>query len=108
MLNKTVEKLRGNIETLNMERRVDDERINTLQNLGNQQAAQLTTLQEQKDAIAAAFIRYQKEQDESLREIKERARLQDEANDAALAEIKQIRDKLKWALQVKENVEWAE
>jgi chromosome segregation ATPase len=108
MLNSNIEKLRAEIDTLNLERRNDDERINTLQNLGNQQATQLTTLQEQKDAIEAAFERYKKEQDDSLLAIKERARLQEATYDAALEEAKSLSDQLRWALQVKKNVEWAE
>ncbi|TAQ83636.1 hypothetical protein B7494_g8040 [Chlorociboria aeruginascens] len=103
-VNKTVGKLGREIETLVIERRGDDERMNILQDLCYQQAEQLKSLQKEKLVIQEAFERYKREQDESLREIKETARRQEETNERALRESQRVLGELKWALGVKRNL----
>lgn len=107
-VNKTVAKLGAEIETIVQERRADDDRMNMLQELCDQQAEQLTALQAEKDGIAEAFDKYKLMQEDALKEIKKRAKSQEEANDAALLETQKVLGELKWALGVKKNVKGAE
>jgi len=46
-------------------------------------------------------------QEDGLREIKENARRQEEANERVLMESQQVLGELKWALNVKRNVKGA-
>ena len=107
-VNKTVAKLGAEIETIVQERRVDDDRMSMLQELCEQQAEQLTALQAEKDGISEAFDKYKIMQEDALKEIKARARAQEQANEAALLETQRVLGELKWALGVKKNVKGAE
>ncbi|KAK0120948.1 hypothetical protein ONS96_011143 [Cadophora gregata f. sp. sojae] len=107
-VNRTVAKLGTEINNIVQERRADDDRMNMLQELCDQQAEQLTALQAEKDGIASAFDRYKIVQEDSLKNIKERARAQEQANEAALLETQKVLGELKWALGVKKNVKGAE
>ena len=107
-VNKTVAKLGAEIETIVQERKVDDDRMNMLQELCEQQAEQLTALQAEKDGISEAFDKYKIMQEDALKEIKARARAQEQANEAALLETQRVLGELKWALGVKKNVKGAE
>lgn len=107
-VSKTVEKLGKEIESLVLERRVDDERMNMLQGLCDQQAEQMEELVQQKLKIAAHFEAYKAEQEDALRAIKTRALEQERANELALKETKKVLGSLKWALGVKRNVKGAE
>jgi hypothetical protein len=107
-VNRTVNKLGKEIEALVIERRNDDDRMNMLQGLCDQQAEQLTALQKEKEGIYLAFENYKKEQEDGLRAIKERARLQEEKNEEILMESQRVLGELKWALGVKKNVKDAE
>ena len=103
-VDRTVKKLGKEIDILVEERRNDDRRMNTLQGLCDQQAKQLQALQEEKEGITRAFETYKREQEEGLRGIKERAKEQEERNEAALEETVKVLGELKWALGVKRNV----
>jgi chromosome segregation ATPase len=107
-VNRTVGKLRKEIEALVQERRNDDSRMNMLQGLCDQQAEQFTSLQREKDGIQAAFENYKVAQDDALKGIKERARAQEDANEEALKETHRVLGELKWALGVKKNVKGAQ
>ena len=107
-VSKTVGKLGKEIESLVMERRSDDQRMNTLQGLCDQQAEQLDELVKQKLEISAHFEAYKREQEEALRAIKERAVKQERANELALEETQRVLGELKWALGVKRNVKGAQ
>lgn len=103
-LNKTVEMLAVEIDHLVRERRSDDVRMNKLQGLCDQQEKQLLVLEEKKAVIEQAFEKYKQAQEDSLRDIKDRARAQEKANEAALQETQRVLGELKWALGVKHNV----
>ena len=107
-VSKTVGKLGLEIEALVEDRRSDDKRMNMLQGLCDQQAEQLKSLQKQKEAIQEQFERYKMEQEDALRGIKMRAKLQEEANEEALRETHKVLGELKWALGVKKNVKGAQ
>jgi hypothetical protein len=107
-VSKTVGKLGKEIESLVLERRGDDERMNMLQGLCDQQAGQLDELVKQKLEIAAHFEAYKREQEDALRAIKERAVEQERANELALEETQRVLGELKWALGVKRNVKGAQ
>jgi hypothetical protein len=107
-VNNTVGKLGKEIEALVEERRGDDRRMNMLQGVCDQQAEQLTALQREKQAIQKAFEAYKQEEEDALRGIKERAMLQEEANEEALRETQKVLGELKWALGVKKNVKDAQ
>ena len=82
--------------------------MNVLQGLCDQQAELLGSLEKEKQGIQQAFESYKKEQEESLQGIKERARKQEAANEAALLETQRVLGELKWALAVKKNVKGAQ
>jgi peptidoglycan hydrolase CwlO-like protein len=107
-VSKTVGKLGKEIESLVLERRGDDERMNMLQGLCDQQAEQLDVLVKQKAEVAAHFEAYKREQEDALRAIKDRAAEQERANEAALEETQRVLGELKWALGVKRNVKGAQ
>ncbi|EAA29663.1 hypothetical protein GE21DRAFT_1431 [Neurospora crassa] len=105
---RTVAKMRTEIASLLEERRRDDDRINTLRDLCDQQDGNIRELRKQKEDIAAQFERYKIAQDESLKDIKAKARQRELEQERALQETKEVLDKLKWALSVKEKIEWAQ
>jgi chromosome segregation ATPase len=107
-VDRTVAELSKEIESIVEERRNDDRKMNMLQGLCDQQAELLGSLEREKQGIQKAFESYKWEQDESLRGLKERARLQEAANEAALLETQRVLGELKWALAVKKNVKGAQ
>jgi chromosome segregation ATPase len=107
-VDRTVSKLGKEIDILVVDRRKDDERMNTLQGLCDQQAEQLEDLQKEKQAIQDAFQAYKREQAEGLKAIKDRARAQEAANERAIQETHKVLGELKWALGVKANVKGAQ
>ncbi|PBP23301.1 hypothetical protein BUE80_DR005907 [Diplocarpon rosae] len=107
-VDKAVVKLGLEIDNVIQERRSDDERIHMIQALCDQQAEQLTALQAEKSGIATAFEQYKITQEDSLREIKERAKEQEASNEAILLESQKVLGELRWALAVKKNVKGAQ
>ncbi|KAK1755193.1 hypothetical protein QBC47DRAFT_383025 [Echria macrotheca] len=105
---KAMGEMKARIGQLLEERRRDDDRIETLRELCDQQDGNIRELREQKERIAAQFERYKEEQEGSLREIKTKAREREEEQERTLAESKAVLDKLRWALNVKDKVEWAQ
>lgn len=105
---RTVAKMRTEIASLLEERRRDDDRINTLRDLCDQQDGNIRELRKQKEDIAVQFERYKIAQDESLKDIKAKARQRELEQERTLQETKEVLDKLKWALSVKEKIEWAQ
>ncbi|KAI1379600.1 hypothetical protein F4677DRAFT_337669 [Hypoxylon crocopeplum] len=100
--------LNGRIKTLVEERRTDDEKINVLRDLCDQQDGNIRDLQKQKEEIAQQFEAYKCEQEQALKDIKRTAREREEAQERTLDEAKRVLGQLKWALNVKENVQGAE
>jgi len=107
-VDRTVTKLSKEIENIVQERKNDDRKMNMLQGLCDQQAELLGSLERQKQGIEMAFENYKREQEESLRGIKERARQQEVSNEAALLETHRVLGELKWALGVKKNAKGAQ
>jgi chromosome segregation ATPase len=107
-VDRTVNKLSKEIKSIVEERRNDDRKMNMLQGLCDQQAELLGSLEREKQGIQQAFESYKKEQEESLQGIKERARQQEAADEAALLETQRVLGELKWALAVKKNVKGAQ
>ncbi|KAH8753708.1 hypothetical protein BGZ57DRAFT_79652 [Hyaloscypha finlandica] len=107
-VDSTVTKLSKEIASIVEERRNDDRKMNMLQGLCDQQAKLLGSLEREKQDIQMAFESYKREQEESFQGIKERARQQEDANEAALMETQRVLGELKWALAVKKNVNGAQ
>ncbi|KAK0617950.1 hypothetical protein B0T17DRAFT_495192 [Bombardia bombarda] len=105
---RVVGKMEKEAVSLRDDRRKDDDRINTLQDLCRQQDGNIRELTRQKDEIAVQFERYKEAQEEALREIKSKAALREEEQTRMLKEAKEVLDKLKWMMKVKENVGWAQ
>lgn len=101
-------KLDGRIKSLVDERQEDDERINTLRDLCDQQDGNIRELREQKEEMSRQFEAYKRQQEEALQEIKRSAREREETQRKTLEEAKEVLDKLKWALNVKQNVPGAQ
>lgn len=97
-------KVRGEIDALVAERRRDDEKISTLQELCDQQDGNIRELKRQRDEIEAKFEEYKREQEEALADIKTQAAQREAEQERMLQETRDVLNKLKWALNVKENV----
>ncbi|KAL2758823.1 hypothetical protein ACRALDRAFT_1075238 [Sodiomyces alcalophilus JCM 7366] len=100
-------KLRGELADLVDERRRDDEKISTLQELCDQQDGNIRELKRQRDEIEAKFDEYKRQQEEALAGIKTSAASREADQEKMLLETREVLDKLKWALNVKENVKGA-
>ncbi|KAK1830338.1 hypothetical protein QBC39DRAFT_113920 [Podospora conica] len=105
---RSMGKMRKEVAALLEERRKDDDRIGTLRDLCDQQDGNIRDLRRQKEDIARQFDRYKAEQEDALREIKSKAAQREEEQERTLEEAREVLSKLKWALNVKEKVEWAE
>ncbi|KAK4129236.1 hypothetical protein N657DRAFT_561834 [Parathielavia appendiculata] len=101
-------RMRAEVEELVGEREKDDEKIETLRELCDQQDGNIRELRRQKEEIAAQFERYKKQQEEDLRDIKRRADEREREQERTLREAREVLDKLRWALSVKEKIEWAQ
>jgi len=107
MVESSVKKLGAEISALNLERKQDFERMNSLQDVCNQQSAMLTALGAEKNAIAEAFSNYKAAQESLLKDVKQHMADQEKANEEKLAETQRVLGELKWALGVKTNVKGA-
>ncbi len=85
----------------------DAERMDELQQLCDQQEKALASLQQEKEKIAIAAKTYQEAQEKSLAGIKNDAKEREEAQQKTIEEATEVLHKLKWALNVKENVKGA-
>ncbi|EPQ65764.1 Bgt-2176 [Blumeria graminis f. sp. tritici] len=102
-VNRAVAKLSKEIEEINLERKQDDKRLNTLQGLCDQQATLLEELLEKRNAIVLKHKEYKCSQEESLRDIKTSAIQVEEKSELLLAETQKVLGELKWALSLKKN-----
>lgn len=89
-------------------RKKDDEKITTLRDLCDQQDANIKDLLRQKAAIWQQFEDYKKEQENILSNIKTSGAQREVEQEKMLREAKEVVDKLKWALNVKTKVGWAQ
>ncbi|KAM7200444.1 hypothetical protein V8F33_003890 [Rhypophila sp. PSN 637] len=105
---RSMTRMRAEVADLLEQRKKDDDRIETLRELCDQQDGNIRELRQQKDEISAQFERYKWEQEEALRLIKKKAQEREEEQERTLREAKEVLDRLKWALKVKETVNWAQ
>ncbi|KAL2165422.1 hypothetical protein VTH06DRAFT_720 [Thermothelomyces fergusii] len=105
---RSLGRMRREVQALVEERRRDDEKIETLRELCDQQDGNIRELRRQKEEILAQFERYKAEQEEGLREIKRRAEEREREQERTLQEAREVLNKLRWALNVKEKIEWAQ
>ncbi|KAL1844368.1 hypothetical protein VTJ49DRAFT_47 [Mycothermus thermophilus] len=105
---RAMARMRKEMEGLVEERKKDDEKIETLRELCDQQDGNLRELRRQKEEIEKQFEKYKKEQEEGLREIKRRADEREREQEKTLKEAREALDKLRWALNVKEKIPWAQ
>lgn len=105
---RSMGRMREEVKGLVVERKKDDEKIETLRELCDQQDGNIRELRRQKDDIEKQFERYKAEQEEGLREIKRKADEREREQERTLKEAREVLDKLKWALSVKGSIEWAQ
>lgn len=89
-------------------RRQDDDKITTLRDLCDQQDGNIRLLWQQKEDISRKFEGYKQEQEDALHDIKSNAAKREAQQEQTLEEARQVLDKLRWALNVKKNIDWAE
>lgn len=104
LVDSTVSRLQVEITAVMDDRRSDCMRMDSLQDICNQQSDSLLRLEAEKEAISEAFKRYKAEQEALLQNIKARARAQEKANEDTLMETQKVLGELKWALAVNKNV----
>ena len=101
-------RMKTEVEDLLQQRKQDDDKIETLRQLCDQQDGNIRELRQQKDSIAEQFVRYKAEQEAALSSIKTKAKEREEEQERTLKEAREVLDKLRWALNVKDKVEWAQ
>ncbi|KAK1451209.1 hypothetical protein CCUS01_11194 [Colletotrichum cuscutae] len=97
-------KLRSEIAGVVEERRRDDEKIAALRDLCDQQDGNIKELRRQKEEIQKKFDEYKAQQEFLLKDIKAGVAGRDAEQERLLEETRSTLAKLKWALNVKENV----
>ncbi|OLN97127.1 hypothetical protein CCHL11_02262 [Colletotrichum chlorophyti] len=97
-------KLRAEIAGLVEERKRDDDKIAALRDLCDQQDGNIKELRRQKDEIEKKFAEYKAQQEEALQDIKKSAHERDAEQERLLEETRSTLARLKWAVNVKENV----
>lgn len=105
---RSVAKVKREMDGLVVERKKDDGKIETLRELCDQQDGNIRELRRQKEEIEAQFERYKREQEEGLKDIKRKADGREREQERTLQEAREVLDKLRWALSVKEKIEWAQ
>ncbi|KAF9771495.1 hypothetical protein IL306_010867 [Fusarium sp. DS 682] len=105
---RAVSKMKCEIDQLNEERRADDDKIQTLRDLCDQQDNNIKQLRHEKEEIARMFEEYKKSQEQGLKDIKTNARKREDEQEALLEASRETLNKLRWALNVKENVKDAQ
>lgn len=95
------------VKELSEARRQDDEKINMLRDLCDQQDSNIKLLMQQKEDIARKFAEYKKEQEDLLHDIKTDAARREAEQERTLEEAREVLDKLKWSLNIKNTIEWA-
>ncbi|OAQ72288.1 hypothetical protein VFPPC_00298 [Pochonia chlamydosporia 170] len=105
---RAMSKMKGEITTIVDERISDDEKISTLRDLCEQQDNNIKELRREKEEIARLFEEYKRTQEEDLRDIKTNASRRQEEQEKQLDEAREALHKLKWALNVKQNVKDAQ
>lgn len=105
---RAVGKMRGEIAEIVDERRADDDKIQTLRDLCEQQDSNIKELRRERDEMARLFAQYKQTQDDDLRDIRTNAKRREDEQEKMLTEARETLHKLKWALNVKNNVEGAQ
>ncbi|KAL6908669.1 hypothetical protein GGI43DRAFT_151631 [Trichoderma evansii] len=107
-VNKAITTIKTEINTIVDERKSDDDKIQTLRDLCEQQDSNIQKLRREKEDIARLFEEYKKTQETDLKDLKENAKKTEEEQQKLLDEARETLHKLRWALNVKENVEGAQ
>ena len=92
---RSVAKLGKKINSIVLERKKDDEKINLLESLCDQQAKRLRHLELEKEGINDAFEAYKKQQEYMLKNIKTKATAQEKENEEILQESKRVLGELR-------------
>ncbi|KAL7790976.1 hypothetical protein V8C37DRAFT_403143 [Trichoderma ceciliae] len=107
-VNRAISTIKTEINTIVDERKSDDDKIQTLRDLCEQQDSNIQKLRREKEDIARLFEEYKKTQEGDLRDMRENAKRTEEEQQRLLEEARETLHKLRWALNVKENVKGAE
>lgn len=105
---KAMSTMKAEIGTIVDERRSDDAKIQTLRDLCDQQDSNIKELRREKEEIGRQFDKYKQLQDDDLRDIRVNAKAREEEQERILEESREALNKLKWALNVKNNVKGAQ
>lgn len=103
-----IAKMSGEIAKLVQERRRDDEKIITLNSICDQQDQNIRKITGEKEAIERQHEAYKAEQERALKDIKTNGKRREEEQEAMLEDCRETLNKLKWALNVKNTIPWAE
>lgn len=105
---RAVAKIKDEISGIVEERQEDDTKIQTLRDLCDQQDSNIKELRREKEDIAKKFEEYKQTQEDDLKHIKVNARETEKEQQRLLDEAREALHKLRWALNVKENVKGAQ
>lgn len=105
---RAMARMRSDISAIVDERRADDDKMQTLRDLCDQQDSNIRQLRRQRDDMTRLFAEYKQTQEDDLRDIRDSARAREEEQERLLEESRTALAKLRWALNVKENVAGAQ
>ncbi|KAF4124085.1 Conserved hypothetical, protein [Geosmithia morbida] len=107
-VNRAIAEHRQEIYTLVRERQDDDAKIQTLRDLCDQQDNNIKLILQEKEEIARKFAQYKQTQDDDLRHIRSNAAETEAEQQKLLDDAREALHKLRWALNVKQNVKGAQ
>ncbi|KAK4229093.1 hypothetical protein QBC38DRAFT_360290 [Podospora fimiseda] len=105
---RLIAKMGEEVAELNEKRREDDFKIRTLEAVCEQQDQNIRKQQETMRAYVQKHEEYVLEQEKALKRIKTDADLRVKEYEDKLAELTEALDKMKWVVNVKKNIPWAE
>ena len=105
---RSLSKMKVEVADIAEERRNDDKKIQSLHELCDQQDGNIQQLMKDKEKITRKFEEYKRLQEQELKDLKTKGFERDAEQERLLTESKAALDKLRWALNVKQNVKGAQ
>ncbi|MCJ1370331.1 hypothetical protein MMC20_001544 [Loxospora ochrophaea] len=101
---RKTQKLQKDVEQLNVKRDGDQKKLAGLEVVAEQLNQEIEKTTKAREKLVQEFAAYKKLQDESLRGIVEKAQENDNINEKTLEEMQRVLGRMKWAINVKQDV----
>jgi predicted nucleic acid-binding Zn-ribbon protein len=107
-LQKKLKAVRDDLHALRQETEKKDKEQERLDALMDRQNQELDSERDRINRIFEAYEVYKAQNDRELRQLIEKGHGNESTIDTALASLKETEDKMKWAIRVKKEFDWAE